>query len=511
MILSPRAPRTETGSRPEGVRHGVDSIADSETLDPGERGFPEASRRLVMCGIFAIEGHVDAANMAYLGLYALQHRGQESAGIVSWDGARLHVERGMGQVADIFSPRVLKSLSGHRALGHTRYSTTGPSVIVNAQPIVVKTSMGPLGLVHNGDLANGVELRQRLEAEGSIFQTTSDSEVVLHLMARNPRADVVESFMVALEQVRGAYSMLVVSDQGMMAARDPHGFRPLVLGELEGSPCLASETCAFDLIDAQLVRELEPGEVVIARGKDVQSFRLESSARKARCLFEHVYFARPDSTIFGDAVSESRLKMGAKLAREAPAPADIVVPVPDSGLFAALGYSRESGLPLEFGLIRNHYVGRTFIEPKQSIRHFGVKVKLNPIRDLIDGKRVALVDDSIVRGTTSPKIVKMLRNAGAAEVHMRISCPPTAFPCHYGIAMPTSEELIASDHSIEETRAFIDADSLAYLSLEGTLAAVSGEPESYCTACWSGDYPVPRSGVDSSQQALFPIRLEEQD
>jgi amidophosphoribosyltransferase len=464
-----------------------------------------------MCGIFAIEGHVDAANMAYLGLYALQHRGQESAGIVSWDGAQLHVERGMGQVADIFNKRVLKRLSGHRALGHTRYSTAGQSVIANAQPIVVKTSMGPLGLVHNGTLVNGTELRLRLEAEGSIFQTTSDSEVILHLMARNPRADVVESFMAALEHVRGAYSLLVVSDQGLMAARDSYGFRPLILGEHEGSPCLASESCAFDLMDANLVRELEPGEVVMARGKEVQSYRLESRTRQARCLFEHVYFARPDSNIFGDAVSGSRLKMGATLAREAPAPADIVVPVPDSGLFAALGYSRESGVPLEFGLIRNHYVGRTFIEPKQSIRHFGVKVKLNPVRDLIEGKRIALVDDSIVRGTTSPKIVKMLRDAGAAEIHMRISCPPTAFPCHYGIAMPTREELIAGDHSIEEIRAFIDADSLAYLSLEGTLAAVSGEPESYCTACWSGDYPVPLSGVDASQRALFPIRLEEQD
>jgi amidophosphoribosyltransferase len=464
-----------------------------------------------MCGIFAIEGHVDAANMAYLGLYALQHRGQESVGIVSWDGAQLHVERGMGEVADIFNARVLKSLSGQRALGHTRYSTAGHSIIADAQPIVVKTSMGPLGLVHNGNLANGIELRQRLEAEGSIFQTTSDSEVILHLMARNPREDVVESFIAALEQVRGAYSLLVISDQGLMAARDPHGFRPLNLGEVEGSPCLASETCAFDLIDARMERELDPGEVVIARDGKVESYHLPTASRSARCLFEHVYFARPDSTHFGDAVSESRLKMGAALAREAPAPADVVIAVPDSGLFAALGYSRESGVPLEFGLIRNHYVGRTFIEPKQSIRHFGVKVKLNPIRSLIEGQRVALVDDSIVRGTTSPKIVKMLRDAGASEVHMRISCPPTAHPCHYGIAMPTREELIASDHSVDEICDFIKADSLAYLSLEGTMAAVSGEPESYCTACWSGDYPVPKSGADSNQQELFPIRLEEQD
>jgi len=461
-----------------------------------------------VCGIFGSEGHADAANMAYLGLYALQHRGQESAGIVSWDGVRMHVERGMGQVADIFNARVLERLVGQRAIGHTRYSTAGSSVIANAQPIVVKTSMGPIGLVHNGNLANGMALRQRLEAEGSIFQTTSDSEVILHLMARNPRQEIVESLMLALEQVRGAYSLLLVTDQGLMAARDPQGFRPLNLGEHEGSPCFASETCAFDLMDARLVRELEPGEVVLARDGEVESFRLEGSAEPARCLFEHVYFARPDSTIFGDSVSAARLRMGANLARESAVSADVVVPVPDSGLFAALGYSRESGLPLEFSLIRNHYVGRTFIEPKQSIRHFGVKVKLNPVRELIAGRRIVLVDDSIVRGTTSPKIVKMLRDAGAKEVHMRISCPPTTFPCHYGIDMPTREELIAADHSVEETRQFINADSLAYLSLEGTQAAVSGDPESYCTACWTGEYRVPLSGEDSRQQELFPIQME---
>ena len=463
-----------------------------------------------MCGIFGIEGQPDAANMAYLGLYALQHRGQESAGIVSWDGAQLHVERGMGEVSDIFRARVLERLAGNSAIGHTRYSTAGSSVIANAQPIVVKTSMGPLGLVHNGNLANGVELRRRLEKEGSIFQTTSDSEVILHLMARSPRSEIVESFMLALEEVRGAYSLLVVTDDGLLAARDPQGFRPLILGWHEGNPCFASETCAFDLLDAEADRELEPGEVVLARRGKVDSFRLPPSGEPARCLFEHVYFARPDSSIFGDSVSESRLRMGAALARESPVPADVVVPVPDSGLFAALGYARESGLPLEFGLIRNHYVGRTFIEPKQSIRHFGVKVKLNPVRELIDGRRIVLVDDSIVRGTTSPKIVKMLRDVGAAEIHMRISCPPTAYPCHYGIDMPTREELIASDHSVEQIRDYIGADSLAYLSLDGTLGSVSGSGGSYCTACWTGDYRI-KPCADDSQQELFPIRLEEQD
>jgi len=463
-----------------------------------------------MCGIFGIEGCDDAANLAYLGLYALQHRGQESAGIVSWDGGQMHVERGMGHVSDIFKEKVLARLPGKRAMGHTRYSTSGTSVIANAQPIVVKTSMGPLGIIHNGNLTNAVEIRRRLEQEGSIFQTTSDTEVILHLMAREPRRDVVESFILALEQVRGAYSLLLITNDGLVAARDPNGFRPLAIGDLNGSACFASESCAFDLLEAQPVRELGLGEVVVARGGRIESYHLERAPEPARCIFEHVYFARPDSKVFGDSVSQARLRMGARLAREAPAVADIVVPVPDSGLFAALGYSRESGLPLEFGLIRNHYVGRTFIEPKQSIRHFGVKVKLNPIRELIAGKRVVLVDDSIVRGTTSRKIVRMVRDAGAAEVHVRISAPPTEWPCHYGIDTPTRGELIASDHRVEEIRRFIEADSLAYLSLDGLLGSVSGPRDSYCTACWTGDYRVPISAEDKRQAELFPIRAEDQ-
>jgi amidophosphoribosyltransferase len=463
-----------------------------------------------MCGIFGIEGCDDAANLAYLGLYALQHRGQESAGIVSWDGGQMHVERGMGHVSDIFKEKVLARLPGRRAMGHTRYSTSGTSVIANAQPIVVKTSMGPLGIIHNGNLTNAVEIRRRLEQEGSIFQTTSDTEVILHLMAREPRRDVVESFILALEQVRGAYSLLLITNDGLVAARDPNGFRPLAIGDLGGCACFASESCAFDLLEAQPVRELGLGEVVVARGGRIESYHLERAPEPARCIFEHVYFARPDSKVFGDSVSQARLRMGARLAREAPAVADIVVPVPDSGLFAALGYSRESGLPLEFALIRNHYVGRTFIEPKQSIRHFGVKVKLNPIRELIAGKRVVLVDDSIVRGTTSRKIVRMVRDAGAAEVHVRISAPPTEWPCHYGIDTPTRGELIASDHSVEEIRRFIEADSLAYLSLDGLLGSVSGPRDSYCTACWTGDYRVPISAEDKRQAELFPIRAEDQ-
>ncbi|HEX5715870.1 MAG TPA: amidophosphoribosyltransferase [Thermoanaerobaculia bacterium] len=458
-----------------------------------------------MCGIFGIDGCDDAAKLTYLGLYALQHRGQESTGMVSWDGRQLHLERGMGHVSDVFKEEVMERLPGTRALGHTRYSTAGSSVVANAQPIVVKTSMGPVGIVHNGNLTNPVEIRERLEQDGSIFQTTSDTEVILHLMARKPRPDIVESFMLALEEVRGAYSLLVNTDTCLIAARDPNGFRPLVLGDLDGYPCFSSESCAFDLLGARAVRELEPGEVIVSRNGKLESFHLPK-APPARCIFEHVYFARPDSRVFGDPVSQSRLKMGARLAREAPAAADIVVPVPDSGLFAAMGYSRESGLPLEFGMVRNHYVGRTFIEPKQSIRNFGVKIKLNPVRDLLEGKRVVLVDDSIVRGTTSRKIVRMIREAGAAEIHLRISAPPTQWPCHYGIDTPTREELIASRHSIEEIRQYVEADSLAYLSLEGMLASVSGPAESYCTACWTGDYPVPNG--DRRQAELFPIRAE---
>jgi amidophosphoribosyltransferase len=467
-----------------------------------------------MCGIFGIDGCDDAANLTYLGLYALQHRGQESAGIVSWDGAQLHVERGMGHVSDVFREKTMARLPGRRALGHTRYSTAGTSVIANAQPIVVKTSMGPLALVHNGNLTNAVEIRRRLEREGSIFQTTSDTEVILHLMAREPREDIAESFMLALEQVRGAYSLLLITDQSLIAARDPNSFRPLALGDVNGCSCFASESCAFDLLEARLVRELEPGEVLVSRGggiAEVESFRLSTRPEPTRCVFEHVYFARPDSRVFGDSVAQSRLAMGARLAREAPAVADMVVPVPDSGLYAALGYSRESGLPLEFGLIRNHYVGRTFIEPKQSIRHFGVKVKLNPVKELIAGKRVVLVDDSIVRGTTSRKIVRMMKDAGAAEVHLRISAPPTAWPCHYGIDTPTRDELIAASHDVEEIRRFVEADSLAYLSLDGLLASVSGPRESYCTACWTGDYRVPITADDKRQAELFPIRVEDRE
>ena len=460
-----------------------------------------------MCGIFGIEGHDDAANLTYLGLYALQHRGQESAGIVSCEAGQLHTERGMGYVADIFDEAALSRLAGRRAVGHTRYSTTGDSVLTNAQPIVVNTSMGPLALVHNGNLVNAGELRRRLEREGSIFQTSSDTEVILHLMARNPREHAVESLMEALEQVQGAYSLLLMTDSCLVAARDPHGLRPLILGDYQGRSCFASESCAMDLLDVGARRELEPGEVVVARNGTLDRFRMSWTAPPARCAFELVYFSRPDSAAYGESVSASRIQSGARLAREAPVAADLVVAVPDSGLFAALGYARESGLPLEFGLIRNHYVGRTFIQPRQSIRHFGVRVKLNPVREIIEGRRIVLIDDSIVRGTTSPKIVKMVRDAGAVEVHVRIACPPTAWPCHYGIDMPTRGELIAARHSVEEIRDYIGADSLAYLSLAGLLDSLGGAVDSYCTACWSGDYPVPIA--ERAQSELFPSEARE--
>ena len=462
-----------------------------------------------MCGIFGIEAHRDPAYFTYLGLYSLQHRGQESAGLVSWNSGRMLVERGMGEVADIFRPKVLESLAGSRAIGHTRYSTSGTSILTNAQPVVVKTSMGPLAIVHNGNLANGAELRDRLEREGSIFQTTSDTEVILHLMAKNPRAEIVESLLLALQEVQGAYSLLLLTDDGLIAARDPHGFRPLLMGQCQGATCFASESCAFDLLSAELTGELMPGEVVVVRNRRVERFRLPQADTPSRCAFEHVYFARPDSVIFGDEVSNTRRKMGARLAEESPADGTVVVPVPDSGLFPALGFSRQSGLPLELGLIRNHYVGRTFIQPQQSIRDFGVRVKLNPVKALIKDQKVVLVDDSIVRGTTSRKIVRMVRQAGAAEVHLRITSPPTRWPCHYGIDTPDREELIAARLDIDEISSYVEADSLAYLSLDGLLGCLGGASDSYCTACWKGNYRVPISRVHPKQGQLFPIQTED--
>jgi amidophosphoribosyltransferase len=447
------------------------------------------------CGVFGVFGHSEAANLAYLGLYALQHRGQESAGIVSSDGTELHVHRSMGEVEEIFQPNVLAKLPGNLAIGHTRYSTAGDKALLNAQPIMIDCNKGKLALGHNGNLTNAAEWRRKLEHRGSIFQTNSDTEVIVHLIARSPARNLSGALGDALNQVEGAYSLVMLTEDELYAVRDPRGFRPLVLGKLaatatEGETWLvASETCAFDLLNAQYVREIEPGEMVRISKSGIESIHFAPQKPEQHCVFEHVYFARPDSIIFGRSVNESREALGRRLAKEHPVEADLVVPVPDSGVPAAIGYALESGIPFRMGLIRNHYIGRTFIEPSQAIRSFGVKLKLNPIRGLIAGQRVILVDDSIVRGTTSRKIVRMVREAGAKEVHVRISCPPTISPCYYGVDTPTREELIASSNTPEEICKYLGADSLGYVSLAGLREAVKDTDHKFCTSCYTGNYP----------------------
>jgi amidophosphoribosyltransferase len=501
------------------------------------------------CGVCGVYGHPEAAKLAYLGLYALQHRGQESAGIVSSDGRELHLEKAMGLVADIFQPEVIARLPGDAALGHTRYSTAGDTSLMNAQPIVIDCNKGKLALGHNGNLPSAARLRRTLEHRGSIFQTTSDTEVIVHLVARSQARNLSGALADALNQVEGAYSLLVLTRDEMYALRDPRGFRPLALGKLDGAWVVASETCAFDLIGATYIRDVEPGEMLRISRAGMESLHFAPEKPLQQCIFEHVYFSRPDSLVFGRVVEQSREMLGRMLAREHGVPADIVVPVPDSGVPAAVGYSQESGVPFRMGLIRNHYVGRTFIEPQQSIRDFGVKLKLNPVPEILRGQRVVLVDDSIVRGTTSRKIVRMMREAGAAEVHMRISCPPTISPCYYGVDTPTREELVASDDSqvrprltaeeleafetrllrgaavpaaglqsahagktagpssigtsetpappeprnlrtIEEIRRYLGADSLGYVSLASLRRAVEDTRGSFCTSCYTGIYPV---------------------
>jgi len=454
------------------------------------------------CGVFGIFGHADAANLTYLGLYALQHRGQESAGIVSSDGKKLYSEKSMGLVADIFTEDRIKKLPGHAAIGHNRYSTTGDSVSINIQPILVNFAMGGLAIAHNGNLVNAGILKAELEAYGSIFQSTMDSEVIIHLIAQSRLSNLNERIVDALQHVQGAYSLLLLAEDKLIGVRDPHGFRPLVLGEVGGAYVLASETCALDLIEATYIREIEPGEMVVINGSGIQSTFPFKRAAPSHCIFEFIYFARPDSYVFGQNVYSIRKEFGRQLARETGVQADVVIPVPDSGVPAALGYAEEAGIPFGLGLIRNHYVGRTFIEPRQAIRHFGVKIKLNPVRDVLKGKRVVVVDDSIVRGTTSKKIIKMIRNAGASEIHMRISSPPTMFPCYYGIDTPTRQELIASSHNIEEIRKYITADTLGYITLDGVRKVVD-RPINYCVACFCGDYPVPFPGEKMLQLGLF--------
>lgn len=456
-----------------------------------------------MCGIVGVFGHPEASNLAYLGLYALQHRGQESAGIVSADHDQFYRRAAMGQVADTFSKPVLEELPGRSAIGHVRYSTSGDSESANAQPFLLRHHRGPIAVGHNGNLVDAALVRSEMESEGAIFQTTTDTEVLLHLVARSREPDVVDAIVQALRQVRGAYSLVFLVPGRMVAVRDPNGFRPLLLGKLGSAWVVASETCAFDLLGAQTVRELDRGELVVVDVAGAHSFRPLEPARAAPCAFEHVYFSRPDSRIFGRSVQAVRKRLGARLWREKPADVDLVVPVPDSGMYAAIGYATEGERPFEMGLVRNHYVGRTFIQPSQAIRNFGVRVKLNPIREALDGKRIALIDDSIVRGTTSRKIVQMCRDAGAREVHLRISCPPTIGPCFYGIDTPERDELIASRQTLEEIRVFTSADSLGYLSLEGLLGALEAEENEVCAACWTDRHPVALPRAEAEQLRLF--------
>lgn len=458
------------------------------------------------CGVFGVWGHPEASKITYLGIHALQHRGQESAGICTLQEGRIHTHKDMGLVADIFGAEVLKKLPGNVAIGHVRYSTTGSSQIRNAQPIAVDYSRGTLAIAHNGNLVNARRVRDELEARGSIFASTVDSEVIVHLMAKAIHADTEEEALIeALSEVRGAYSLVVLTDRALMAVRDPNGFRPLCLGKLGDSWVVASETCAFDIIDAKYERDVEPGELIIINDKGVTSLKPFEKARCAQCIFEYIYFARPDSRIYATSVQKVRKRLGRILAQEQPVQADLVVPVPDSSNMAATGYAAESGIPYELGLIRNHYIGRTFIEPDQSIRDFGARLKYNAVREALEGKRVVLIDDSIVRGTTMRKIVKMMRNAGAKEVHLRITSPPIVSPCFYGMDFPSRGELIAATHTLEEITKYLRVDSLAYLSVDGLMKAVEGTPSGHCTACFTKDYPV-RFDEDTEKMSLESCR-----
>jgi len=444
------------------------------------------------CGVFGVFGHDDAARLTYYGLYALQHRGQESAGIVSSDGRFLHEKRGMGLVPEVFKERDLAKLHGHIACGHVRYSTTGSSILANAQPFIINHAGHSLCVGHNGNLVNAASLRRKLELEGSIFQTSMDSEIVMHLLARRIHLGFEEALLESLQQLRGAYCFLFMTEDTLVAARDPKGFRPLCLGRLGDSWVVASETCALDLIDAEFVREVEAGEVVFIDKRGLRSIKPFPRQRHSHCIFEFIYFARPDSQIFQQTVYQVRKCQGAQLAKEYPnIEADFIMPFPDSGNYAALGYAMASGLPFEIGMIRNHYVGRTFIQPSQDMRDFGVRVKLNPVRELIQGKRVVVVEDSVIRGTTTRARVANIRRAGAAEVHMLVSCPPHRFPCHYGIDFSTKGELIAANHTVDEIRDMIGLDTLGYLSIDGLLEGTHTSKEGFCLACFDGNYPVP--------------------
>lgn len=444
------------------------------------------------CGVCGIFGHQDAAKLTYFGLYALQHRGQESAGIVSSDGTHISEHKAMGLVHDVFTEDIIQSLHGHLAMGHVRYSTTGASNVVNAQPFTASHCGSTLSVAHNGNLVNIRELRDDLEAKGAIFQSTTDSEVVVHLLAHNSALGLEASIIETFKKVKGAYSLLLMTKNQLIAVRDPHGFRPLCIGKLvNGSYMVASETCALDLVEAKYIRDVEPGEILIIDENGLKTISTPPRHTPRYCIFEHVYFARPDSDIFGLNVYSCRKRMGAILAKEANIDADFIMPFPDSGNYAAIGFSQEANIPLEMGVIRNHYVGRTFIQPTQSMRDFAVRVKLNPVRSFLEGKKVLIMEDSIIRGTTGRSRVKSLRNAGAKEVHMVISCPPTKYPCFYGIDFPSGNQLIAAENSVEEIRKSLVLDSLQYLSLEGLVEATGMSKENFCLACFNNDYPVP--------------------
>ncbi|MEK6629055.1 MAG: amidophosphoribosyltransferase [Bdellovibrionota bacterium] len=470
------------------------------------------------CGVFGIWNHPDASRLTYLGLYAMQHRGQEAAGIVSLDSNdknQVHkTHKALGLVADVFNQNNLNLLTGNAAIGHVRYSTTGDNLIMNAQPLTANLHNGPVAIAHNGNIVNASILREALQRDGAIFQATTDSEILLHLLAKNPSNHLVTALIESLKNLSGAYSFTILAHDRLIAARDPFGFRPLVLGEIKSklgnTYIIASETCALDLIGAQLVREILPGEVVEISSEGLKSYKFESEKsathKTAHCVFEHVYFARPDSVVFGKSVYSSRKKFGEQLAVESGIDADIVIPVPDSGVPSAIGYSQKSGIPFEFGIIRNHYIGRTFIQPTQSIRDIGVKIKLNPQPDILKGKRVIVIDDSLVRGTTSQKIINLIRGAGALEVHLRIASPPTTGPCFYGVDTPQKSELIASNNSLENIRTFIGADTLAYLSEEGMWQAMNSGPESFCAACFNGHYPTSLKGVENKKNQEISIK-----
>jgi amidophosphoribosyltransferase len=455
------------------------------------------------CGVMGVQHHPDAARITYLGLYALQHRGQESAGIISSDGQKMTRHVAMGLVADIFDQATLEPLKGSLAIGHVRYSTAGGSSLSNAQPLVATTAHGTVAIAHNGNLTNALTLRKQLEASGSIFQSTADSEVILHLIARSTATSIREAIVEALRQVEGAYSLVFCTKKELIVARDPYGVRPLALGRLGRATVVASETCAFDLIDAKYVRDVKPGELLYVNGSGTKSIMFAESPRHAHCSFENIYFSRPDGLVFGKSVYASRKDLGRELAREAPAKADLVVAVPDSANVAAVGYAEESGIPYGLGLIRSHYIGRTFIEPKQSIRDFGARIKYNAVPEALRGKRIVLVDDSIVRGTTSRKLVRMLRHAGVKAIHMRISSPPIIGSCYYGIDTPNKKDLIAANHSVQQIADYLGVDSLAYLSVKGLLKCCGGDQDRFCVGCFTDKYPIPL--MDFSKKDMKPV------